>query len=899
MASGQGGSWRLYQIPNHIMEDIYRKLDSTEKWKELAGQYLQRSQDDIRYLEYRERHGVSPAREVLQEWTLEDPTVDELFVILSKMRFYQAMKLIQDYASPRLHVLLQGEGSRGSILAHMMKQKKQKAEGGSGAWPAAGAVGPGAGAEAALYPQPGFGVLPPAASSASAASAAQPAGATGGAGMSSNMNLNHNFTKEMMTTKLRADEVAMLLDSKLGVDSKVNMSMSTNTMNNISHPGMPLPALPPDPNRHREISSTPTPAPATSPAPGATAAPASSVAAAVTTPTPTPASAAAPSVTPSSAVPAAAASAVAVPAASAAPPEKISNSTGNTTQDETEVKRKYSQDVYSSYRDRLGNIPEIPYKELEAGTEGWSQHRVLGSGGFGTVYRGTWKNTTWAIKRITQAATGRTEAEQKEQIRQTLEELRILNSCRHDNILPLCGYSISGPEPLLLYQFMDNGSLLDRIMCRRGSTPLTWLQRHNVARGTARGLQFLHTRGTTPLIHGDIKSANILLDHHLEAKIGDFGLAREFPQEKHTSLTVTRVHGTRPYLPDEYLRSRKLSEKVDTFSFGVVLFELTTGLPAYDDKRPIKMLKALVEEAPDKNALMDRKGGVEDQDIFPALLRVGELCVSRRAKDRPEMVQVLTELDNITQARTLAARAQRISIEEAPSVEMSPLELQVLMDKRHGQLGQYDNRQQLSPRPHYQPQRTGSSQYTAGPGLSAFSATTAPPPYSEVVAGGAGTRYPAHLSPQPAGGWPVPHSPQPAAHRQAAHSPQYHQQPLPAAYSPQPAGHSPHYPRHSPQMVAHSPQTPQFQMAYSPQPAPPWPVPAALPVGAALPTVLPHMDSQYQDSAAAAPVSAALGPAPLLTALGVKSSSSAAAQESDVSQTLSTAGSYSEVSETQ
>ena len=65
-------------------------------------------------------------------------------------------------------------------------------------------------------------------------------------------------------------------------------------------------------------------------------------------------------------------------------------------------------------------------------------------------------------------------------------------------------------------------------------------------------------------------SANILLDHHLEAKIGDFGLAREFPQEKHTSLTVTRVHGTRPYLPDEYLRSRKLSEKVDTFSFGVV-----------------------------------------------------------------------------------------------------------------------------------------------------------------------------------------------------------------------------------------------------------------------------------------------------------------------------------------
>ena len=78
------------------------------------------------------------------------------------------------------------------------------------------------------------------------------------------------------------------------------------------------------------------------------------------------------------------------------------------------------------------------------------------------------------------------------------------------------------------------------------------------------------TNSSPPLPSLPLYSANILLDHHLEAKIGDFGLAREFPQEKHTSLTVTRVHGTRPYLPDEYLRSRKLSEKVDTFSFGVV-----------------------------------------------------------------------------------------------------------------------------------------------------------------------------------------------------------------------------------------------------------------------------------------------------------------------------------------
>ena len=123
-------------------------------------------------------------------------------------------------------------------------------------------------------------------------------------------------------------------------------------------------------------------------------------------------------------------------------------------------------------------------------------------------------------------------------MQQSMGELRILNAVRHDNILPLYGYSLGGDFPCLVYQFMPNGSLEDRLLCRQGTYPLNWEHRFNIARGTARGLQFLHTMGDKPLIHGDIKSANILLDKNFEPKIGDFGLAREGPQSHYTHMKV-------------------------------------------------------------------------------------------------------------------------------------------------------------------------------------------------------------------------------------------------------------------------------------------------------------------------------------------------------------------------
>lgn len=144
---------------------------------------------------------------------------------------------------------------------------------------------------------------------------------------------------------------------------------------------------------------------------------------------------------------------------------------------------------------------------------------------------GTWKNTGVAIKKIERRGP-ESDGSYIIQLQQSLREIKILNSRPHENILPLYAYSLGGEAPCLVYQFMQNGSLEDKLLLRQRSVPLSWMQRHEIAKGTARGLQYLHTIGDKPLIHGDIKSANILLDKNFEPKIGDFGLAREGPEKE-------------------------------------------------------------------------------------------------------------------------------------------------------------------------------------------------------------------------------------------------------------------------------------------------------------------------------------------------------------------------------
>ncbi|KAK6746855.1 hypothetical protein RB195_000230 [Necator americanus] len=310
----------------------------------------------------------------------------------------------------------------------------------------------------------------------------------------------------------------------------------------------------------------------------------------------------------------------------------------------------------------LQNTLTVPYTELLSATCNFAEENVLGKGGYGIVYVGEWKHTKIAVKRFMANGNKGTHI-QRERLRQSLQELRTLARYRHDNILPLYAFSLDGSEPCLVYQFMSNGSLEDRLLCRRGTAPLTWHQKKEIAEGTARGLHFLHCIASTPIIHGDVKSANILLDRHFEPKLGDFGLSRdgkvETDAEEKSPLIASHVKGTLAYLPPEFITSKILSTKLDVYSFGIVLLEIGTGLRAYMDSRSPPGLAeyCIYTKNSSRNnewieTLMDKRTpSTSSQDSvacwFSGVIRLGLQCVEKDRLARPafpEIVAVLSKL---------------------------------------------------------------------------------------------------------------------------------------------------------------------------------------------------------------------------------------------------------------
>lgn len=318
---------------------------------------------------------------------------------------------------------------------------------------------------------------------------------------------------------------------------------------------------------------------------------------------------------------------------------------------------------------QLRLIMQINYNELKLASNNFSDTNILGNGGFASVYRGYWKGTDVAIKRL-----------RCNLMDQALNELTILNSYRIDNILPIYGISIDGPEACLVYQFMSNGSLEDRLSCKKDSRPLSWGQRALIGEGVAKGLYYLHTLRDKPLVHGDVKSANVLLDSQFVPKLGDFGLARQVFKGKNpltelcTHCTVSSIHGTSVYLPPEYLRHKILSPAVDVYSYGIVLLEMATGRRAFDGKR---LLIDLVEDETRSMSSMDQitvslkdprlsgpttttttpttttnnNNGLEASQTdlriwFELLIKLGVNCAHKIKKKRPDIGQVLSHFAN-------------------------------------------------------------------------------------------------------------------------------------------------------------------------------------------------------------------------------------------------------------
>ncbi|KAL2317301.1 hypothetical protein Fmac_031177 [Flemingia macrophylla] len=214
---------------------------------------------------------------------------------------------------------------------------------------------------------------------------------------------------------------------------------------------------------------------------------------------------------------------------------------------------------------------QFSYKELKSATKCFNANRIIGHGAFGTVYKGVLPENgdIVAVKRCSHSSQGKNEF---------LSELSIIGSLRHRNLVRLQGWCHEKGEILLVYDLMPNGSLDKALFEAR--TPLSWPRRRKILLGVASALAYLHQECENQVIHRDIKTSNIMLDEGFNARLGDFGLARQTEHDKSPDATVAA--GTMGYLAPEYLLTGKATEKTDVFSYGAVVLEVASG------RRPIE-----------------------------------------------------------------------------------------------------------------------------------------------------------------------------------------------------------------------------------------------------------------------------------------------------------------------
>lgn len=299
------------------------------------------------------------------------------------------------------------------------------------------------------------------------------------------------------------------------------------------------------------------------------------------------------------------------------------------------------------------NLRKLKFSQLIEATNGFSAASLIGCGGFGEVFRATLKDgSSVAIKKLIRLSC--------QGDREFMAEMETLGKINHRNLVPLLGYCKIGEERLLVYEFMEFGSLEEMLHGRtktRDRRILTWEERKKIARGAAKGLCFLHHNCIPHIIHRDMKSSNVLLDHDMEARVSDFGMARLI-SALDTHLSVSTLAGTPGYVPPEYYQSFRCTAKGDVYSFGVVLLELLTGKRPTDkddfgDTNLVGWVKMKVREGKgmeviDPELLSVTKGTdeaeAEEVKEMVRYLEINLQCVDDFPSKRPNMLQVVAML---------------------------------------------------------------------------------------------------------------------------------------------------------------------------------------------------------------------------------------------------------------
>ncbi|KAK6132118.1 hypothetical protein DH2020_034143 [Rehmannia glutinosa] len=332
---------------------------------------------------------------------------------------------------------------------------------------------------------------------------------------------------------------------------------------------------------------------------------------------------------------------------------------------------KAKEKLESSLVGPVHHYQEFTWEEISSATSSFSNDLRVGMGSYGTVYKCNLRHTTAAVKILHSVAANRT--------KQFQQELEILSKIRHPNLLSLLG--ACPDRGCLVYEYMENGSLEERLFRKNNTPPIPWFDRYRIAREIASALIFLHNSKPKPIIHRDLKPANILLDHNFVSKIGDVGLSTMLLHSD-TSNAATLYKDTSPvgtlcYIDPEYQRTGLVSPKSDVYAFGMVVLQLLTAKPAIALTRTVEM--AVEDDHLDQ--ILDSKAGNWPVHETKEFATVALRCTELRHRDRPDLKsEILPALEKL---RTVADKAKDMATtgpKSPPSHFMCPILKDVMKD---------------------------------------------------------------------------------------------------------------------------------------------------------------------------------------------------------------------------
>ncbi|KAK8926461.1 putative leucine-rich repeat receptor-like serine/threonine-protein kinase [Platanthera zijinensis] len=327
---------------------------------------------------------------------------------------------------------------------------------------------------------------------------------------------------------------------------------------------------------------------------------------------------------------------------------------------------KLCESILSKYADAHPSHQStytFSYNEMRSATSSFHPTNKIGYGGFGTVYKGILSDGTQvAIKSLS--------IESKQGIREFLTEIEMLSNVRHPNLVRLIGCCVEGANRMLVYEYMENNSLARALLGPYNKQiALNWTERAAICLGAANGLAFLHEEVEPNIVHRDIKASNVLLDKNLRPKIGDFGLAKLFPDT--VTHVSTRVAGTMGYLAPEYALLGKLTKKADIYSFGVLMLEIISGRSCARSVWGLDM-KALLEwtwQLRGEDRLLD----IVDPElaVYPKnealhFIKTALFCTQAAAHQRPNMKRVVEMLQSSDEAELFVGALKQPGVLRAP-----------------------------------------------------------------------------------------------------------------------------------------------------------------------------------------------------------------------------------------